>query len=128
MILIDSYGWIEYFADGPLAEKYASYIEKADSENTVTPTIVIYEVYKRIKSIKGEQKALEAYAQISQTKVIELTTSISLKAADTSITLNLGMADSIIIATAKTHNAEILTSDQHLKKLDGVKFINEQKE
>ena len=124
MILIDSYGWIEYFADGPLAESYAAFIEKADTEKTVTPTIVIYEVYRKIKSMRGEQKALEAYAQMSRTKIVELTSLISLKAADISITLNLGMADSIIVATAKAYNTDIVTSDEHLKNIERVKFIN----
>ena len=123
MILIDSYGWIEYFADGPLAESYAAFIEKADAEKTVTPTIVVYEVYRRIKSAKGEQKALEAYAQMSRTRIVELTSSISLRAADISITLNLGMANSIIAATARAHNAEIVTSDEHLKSVEKVRFI-----
>ena len=126
MILIDSYGWIEYFADGPLAESYAAFVEKADAETTVTPTIVIFEVYRRIKSMKGEQKALEAYAQMSLTKIVELTSPISLDAADISITLNLGLADSIIVATAKAYDAEIITSDEHLKSLEGVKIIAKQ--
>jgi predicted nucleic acid-binding protein len=124
LILIDSYGWIEYFSDGPLADSYAPYIEKADAEKTVTPTIVIYEVYKKIKNARGEQKALEAYAQMSRTRIIELTSDISLKAADISIVLNLGMADSIIVATAKECNAEIVTTDEHLKNVERVKFIN----
>ncbi len=123
MILIDSYGWIEYFAEGPLADNYATYIEKANAENTITPTIIVYEVYKKIKTTRDEQKALEAYAQISQTKIIELTSPLSLEAADISLTANLGMADSIIVATAKAYNAEIITSDEHLKNMKGVKFI-----
>ena len=124
MILIDSYGWIEYFAEGPLADAYATYIEKANAENTITPTIVIYEVYKKIKTTRDEQKALEAYAQISQTKIIELTSPLSLEAADISLTANLGMADSIIVATARAYNAEIITSDEHLKSMKGAKFIS----
>jgi len=123
-ILIDSYGWIEYFADGPLAESYAPYVEKADAENTVTPAVVVYEVYKKIKNAKGEQKALEAYAQMSRTKIVEPTSVLALKAADISIALNLGMADSIILATAKEHNAQIITSDQHLKSQKQVKHIS----
>lgn len=123
MILIDSYGWIEYFADGPLADRYAAFIEEADAENTVTPTVVVFEVYKRIKSVKGEQKALEAYAQMSCTKIVELTGPLSLEAADISLTTGLGMADSIIVATAKAYNAEIITSDEHLKDIEGVRFI-----
>lgn len=123
MILIDSYGWIEYFAEGPLADNYATYIEKANAENTITPTIIVYEVYKKIKTTRDEQKALEAYAQIAQTKIIELTSPLSLEAADISLTANLGMADSIIVATAKAYNAEIITSDEHLTSMKGVKFI-----
>ena len=124
MILIDSYGWIEYFGDGPLADSYAVFIEKADEKGTVTPTIVIYEVYRKIKGVKGEEKALEAYAQMSQTRIVDLTSSLCLEAADISMSLNLGMADSIIVATAKAYNAQIITSDEHLKKVDQVKFIS----
>lgn len=123
MILIDSYGWIEYFAEGPLADSYAAYIEEADAENTITPTVIVYEVYKKIKTTGDEQKALEAYSQISRTKIVELTSSISLEAADISLTANLGMADSIILATAKAYDAEVITSDEHLKSVKGVKFI-----
>jgi predicted nucleic acid-binding protein len=124
LILIDSYGWIEYFGDGPLADSYAVFIEKADEKETVTPTIVIYEVYRKIKSIRGEEKALEAYAQMSRTKIVDLTSSLCLEAADISMNLNLGMADSIIVATAKAYNAQIVTSDEHLKKIDRIKFIS----
>ncbi len=124
MILIDSYGWIEYFGEGPLADSYAVFIENADAKGTVTPTVVVYEVYKKIKSIKGEEKALEAYAQMSRTKIVDLTSALCLEAADISMNLKLGMADSIILATAKTYRAQIVTSDQHLKNVDGVKFIS----
>lgn len=124
MILIDSYGWIEYFTEGALADSYAPYVEKIDGENYITPTIVVYEVYRKIKNLQGEQKALEAFSQISRTRIVELTSAISLKAADVSINLKLGTADAIILATAQECNAEIVTSDKHLKDLERVKYIN----
>jgi len=123
LILIDSYGWLEYFLEGPLADKYARYIEEANEENCVTPTVVVYEVYKRVRSIRGEQNALEAYSQITRTKIIELTSQIALEAAEISLSANIGMADSIVIATAKAHNAEVMTSDKHLKDFKECKFI-----
>ena len=89
----------------------------------VTPTIVIYEVYKKIKSVKGEEKALEAYAQMSLTKIMDLTSSLSLKAADIRIKKEIPMADAIVAATAADCGAQILTSDQHFRKLEGIKFI-----
>ena len=123
MILIDSYGWLEYFLDGPLAEKYAKAIEQANDKDYVTPTIVVYEVYKRIRSIQGEQSALEAYAQITHTKIVELTSQIALEAAEISLSKNLGMADALILATARASKAEILTSDKHLKDFKETRFI-----
>lgn len=125
MILIDSYGWIEYFSDGPLADSYAPFVEEASSENTVTPTVVVYEVYKRIKVAKGEERALEACAQIFRTRIVELTDSIAIAAADISLSMGLGMADSIVLATGRAYGAEVVTSDEHLRGVNGVRFLGE---
>jgi len=122
-MLIDSYGWIEYFTDGPLAERYAPYIEGANEENTITPTIILYEVYKKVKRSRGEGEALEAYAQLSRTRITPLTEDIAMKAADISLEFKLGMADAIIVATAETYDAVIVSSDKHLRGLRNVEFI-----
>jgi predicted nucleic acid-binding protein len=53
----------------------------------------------------------------------ELTSSLSLKAADISIKMGIAMADAIVAATASDCGAQILTSDQHFKKIDTVKFV-----
>ena len=124
MILIDSYGWIEYFAEGPLAKRYSSYIESAKKENTVTPTIVVFEVYRKLKREKGEQKALEAYVQMSETNIIPLDGRISLLAADTSIANRLSTTDAIILATAKEFDAKIITSDIHFQRFPNVELIH----
>ena len=123
MNLIDSYGWIEYFTDGPLADKYAPYLLNANEKNTVTPSIVVYEVYKRLKKEKGEEVALEASAQIMRTQVIPLDEESALRAADISLSHDLAMADAIVYSTAKTYSAQLVTSDSHLKNLKGTRFI-----
>lgn len=46
MNVIDSSGWLEYFADGPNAGFFADAIE--DTEHLIVPVITIYEVFKRI--------------------------------------------------------------------------------
>lgn len=123
-VLVDSYGWIEYFGEGPLADKYARYIEKANISSYITPSVVLYEVYKKIRREKTEDKALEAYAYIvSYTKIIPLDEKTALDAAEKSLEFGLGMADAIITATADNNNAKIVTSDKHLKELDDVAYI-----
>lgn len=123
MKLIDSFGWIEYFSDGPLASKYAPYVEDVNENNTVTPTVVIYEVYKRLKKEKGEQVALEAYAQITRSKLVPLDDALALGAADTSLKTGLAMADAIVFTTAKSFSADLVTSDPDLKGLEGVHLV-----
>jgi predicted nucleic acid-binding protein len=108
---------------GPRAKRYSSYVESAKKENTVTPTIVIFEVYRKLKRERGEQKALEAYVQMSETNIVPLDDRISLLAADASITRGLSMADAIIFATAKEHNAKIITSDSHFEGVPNVELI-----
>ena len=122
--IIDSYGWIEYFSEGKSVKEYASYIERAEPENFITPTIILYEVYKKIRSIYNEEKAMEAVAHIKYTtQLIDLKDNLAISAAETSLNQKLPMADAIIFTTAKNYNAKVITSDDHFKGLDSVIFI-----
>ncbi|MBI4167885.1 MAG: type II toxin-antitoxin system VapC family toxin [Candidatus Aenigmarchaeota archaeon] len=122
--MVDSYGWIEFFATKDKNNKYTAYIEKANPKEYITPSIVIYEVYKKIKMEAGEEKALEACAYImSNTSVAHLTEKLALEAADFSIALGMAMADSIVVATAKANSAKIITGDEHFRKLENVELI-----
>jgi predicted nucleic acid-binding protein len=122
MILIDSCGWLEYFSDGPLAEKYFAYLKK--TKEVITPSIVLYEVYKKIKKERKEESALMAAAMIQETQIVPLSDFIALTAADISLACSLPMADAIVYATGKLKNANIITSDIHFKKLKNVVFID----
>lgn len=44
--VVDSSGWIEYFADGPNADFFEAAI--VDASSLVVPSISIYEVFKRL--------------------------------------------------------------------------------
>lgn len=122
MYLIDSSGWIEFFTGSPLTEKYAKYFKNLTK--IVTPTIVLYEVYKKIKLERTEEEALLAVSQINKTSVIQLDESIALSAADLSLQHSLPMADAIVYATAVEKNCRVITGDTHFKKLDKVIFIS----
>lgn len=121
MILIDSCGWIEFLSDGDKAEDYADYF--AEIESIITPTIVIYEVIKKVLKERGEEAAVMVAAQMNCTKIIDLTESLSLLAVDLSVKHNLPMADAIVYATAKASECCVVTSDKHFKELENVIFI-----
>ena len=123
-VLIDSYGWIEYFSEGPKANKYAKYVDVANTSQYITPSIILYEVYKKIKATKGEDMALKAISYIIHyTTIIAIDKKISLNAAEISLKTRLSMADAIIKAVAEERNAKIITSDEHLKNFSDVIFI-----
>jgi len=122
-VLVDSCGWIEYFGGGPLADKYEPYVAKSGRETHYTSTIILYEVFKRMSKL-SEKKALEACASIiSSTNVMMVDEKVALLAADLSVKHGLSVSDAIIKATADLCGAQIVTSDEHLGKLKGVKLI-----
>jgi predicted nucleic acid-binding protein len=121
VIVVDSSGWIEYFTEGPNARRYGRYLEKPS--DLVTPTIVLYEVYKLIKRERTEEEALLAAAQIQKTRMVPLSESLSLAAADLSLERRLAMADAIVYATAQAEGAELVTGDRDLKGLPGVTYL-----
>lgn len=118
MILVDSVGWIEFFTDGPLAASYAKHLQ-ATSE-IIVPTVVLYEVYKKVKRERNEDEALTAVVKMNKGKVVALTEELSLSAADVSLHYHLPMADSIVYATALQEGAPLVTSDREFKDLPSV--------
>jgi len=123
LISVDSYGWVERFTDGPKAAAYNQIIDGVKPAELVTSVVVLYEVYKKVKKLKGEETALEAVAALSQTKVVPIDQTLSLEAADYSLEHNLHFADALVYATARQSSAPLYTSDEDLRALKDVVFI-----
>jgi predicted nucleic acid-binding protein len=121
MNVVDSSGWLEYFADGPNAGFFAPTIQKLDE--LIVPTVSIYEVFKRVIQQKDESLALRAVALMEQGKVVELDASIALRAAKLSLELKLPMADSLMLATAHVFGAVLWTQDSDFENMEGVRYI-----
>lgn len=121
MNVVDSSGWLEYFADGPNAPFFSRPLQK--TEELIVPTITIYEVFKAILRQRNESDALQAVALMQQGLVVDLTASISILSAKTSIEYRIPMADSIILATARLYEATIWTQDSDFKGIDGIQYV-----
>jgi predicted nucleic acid-binding protein len=121
MNIVDSSGWLEYFAEGSNAEFFAPAIE--DTKNLLVPVICIYEVFKKILLQSGVSAAQTNISDMKLGKIIEIDESLALSAAKISFDLKLPMADSLILATARANDAILWTQDEHFKDLDGVKYI-----
>lgn len=121
MNVVDSSGWLEYLSDGENADFFA--VPIGDAGNLVTPTICMYEIFKRVLSIFGEEKALNVMGTIVFGHTVELSRDLAIESARISSESKLAMADSIILATAHAYSATLWTQDAHFKDMEGVKYI-----
>lgn len=121
MNVVDSSGWLEYFADAENADFFAEPIERTAS--LIVPTVSIYEVFKHVLREESRSKALEAAAYMKQGRVVDLNASLAIEAASTSHEVKIPMADSMILTTARAHDAELWTQDVDFEGIDDVRYI-----
>ncbi len=121
MNIVDSSCWLEYFANGKNADVFEPVITAVDE--LLVPTIVLYEVFKKVLQQKDETEALKAIAILHQGTIVELSNSIAINAAKISYEHKLPMADSVILATAREYNALLWTQDEHFESMEKVKYI-----
>jgi len=120
MNVVDSSGWLEYFADGPNAEFFAEPIETV--ADLIVPVISLYEVFKRVLQQRDEGAALQAVALMRQGRVVDLSEALALSAARLSVEHRLPMADSLMLATARRFEAVLWTQDSDFDGIAGVRF------
>jgi predicted nucleic acid-binding protein len=121
MNLVDSSGWLEYLSSGNQSAVFASVIQNTDE--LIISVINKYEVYKKLIHDTDEKKALETIAAMYNGRVIPVTDTIAMSAAEISINHHLPMADSILLATAQSEDAILWTMDAHFKDIPGVKYF-----
>jgi len=121
MNIVDSCGWLEYFADGPNADFFAPAVEYVSE--LLVPSISLYEVFKRVLQQRTEGEALQAVATMMQGEVIALDERVALDAARLSLELKMPMADSVILTTARLRGAVVWTQDSDFEGFEDVKYI-----
>jgi toxin FitB len=105
MNVVDSSAWLEYFADGPNADDFAGAIQ--DAASLVVPSITLFEVFKRVRMQRDSEVALRAVSQMRRGTVVDLDADLAIAAADLSADLGMALADSVILATARAHDATV---------------------
>jgi predicted nucleic acid-binding protein len=120
MNVVDSSAWLEYLAAGPNAAYFAAAIE--NTAELIVPTLILYEVFKRIVQQRSENEALQVIAVMQQGRIADLDPRTALSAARISIDHQLPMADSVILATARLNNALLWTQDSHFEGIPNAKY------
>lgn len=119
--VVDSSGWLEYFADAQNANFFAKAIENID--DLIVPSISILEVFKHVLRHRSEKEAFTSIECMLQGTVIDLDIELSLNAAKLGVQHKIPLADSIILATGLAHHATIWSQDNDFEGLPNVKYI-----
>ena len=116
-LVLDSSCWLEFFADTPRADLFASAIDSA--EQLIVPVLTVYEVAKKLAREAGDEVATSALSLMQRGRIVPIDLSLALEAAVN----GLPLADSFIYATAQRHAAELWTQDSHFEGMPGVRYF-----
>jgi len=119
---MDSYAWLEYFMGSDAGGKVKEIIDsKADEK--LTPSICLAETYAKILKAEDEEKAELRRAFIkSRSALVPLTEDLAVEAAKTDVAMKRkvqgwGLADSIVLSTARNRKGKVVTGDPHFRGL-----------
>ena len=129
--IIDTYAWIEYFKASEMGKAAKEFIE---SEQSVTPTIVVSEISRKLRkdievgneTIEGRLRRLEFIRATS--RIVDLDFEIAVEAGGISEELKVeakgwGLADSIVLCIARSLKGKVVTGDEHFRHLNDVVFL-----
>ncbi len=124
--VLDSHAWIEYFKGTKNGEKVKNFLE---NQPCVTPSIVIAELSDKYSRDNNDfQKQIDFI--LGKSNVIGLNTKLAIDAGKIKQIVrkkcknNFGLADAIILATAREQNGKVVTGDHHFKELKNVEFLD----
>jgi len=120
--IVDSYAWLEYFT-GTEAGRKVKVIIDSETDEKLTPSICLAEIYAKILKTEDEEKAELRRAFIkSRSALVPLDEEVAVEAAKADAVMKKkvqgwGLADSIVLSTARNRNGKIVTGDPHFRGL-----------
>ena len=119
-VVLDSFAWIEYFNGTSAGEKVRNLLETG---GVVTPAIVVAEFSENHKRLNREFAPKYDFVK-ARTRIVPLEEELARVAGELNFerkkrVKGWGMADSIILATARRTGSRRVTGDPHFKDLMG---------
>lgn len=124
VIVFDTFAWIEYFLDTKNAKTIENYLENDD---VITPSIVLLELSYKADNENWDFKKFLRFIKV-KSRILGFNEVFVLRFSEIYNNVKkqvrgIGIADCIILTTAKLNNAKILTGDPHFKNMENVIFL-----
>ena len=120
-VVVDTSAWIVWALETPVVDALKPVFPSR--ERCIVPTLVQYELAKWLLREKGDDEADRFIEFTMMCRVVPLDTRLALLAAEFAPQHRLAMADSVIYATARDLDADLLTCDAHFENLPGVVYF-----
>lgn len=120
MNVVDSCGWLEFFAGGSNKEFFRAPLQ--DTTRLIVPSMVVFEVCRRTLVLADDATARRVFEFMQQGQIVTLDEENMFQAALNAAKHKLAMADAIIWQTARVHQAKLYTQDVDLRGLPSVQF------
>ena len=121
MIVVDTSAWIEWLLSTRTSTTIEQYLPRPDT--WLVPTIVQLELSRTLTRDVRESLAKTVIAFTKHCRIVPLDTDIAIAAAKACRNHKLATADAVIFATARAHDAELLTCDRDFENLPGVIYV-----
>jgi predicted nucleic acid-binding protein len=117
-VVLDSFAWIEYFNGTSAGEKVQNFLETG---RAVTPAIVVAELSEKHKRLNRDFGPKYDFVK-ARTSIVPFEEELARVAGELNFerkkkVKGWGMADSIILATARRAGSRIVTGDPHFRDL-----------
>ena len=121
-VLLDSWCWVEYLDGTEVGKKIENYLEV--EETPFISVINLAEVYKHYLSTHKENEA-DGFVSFMMSRcfIIPVEPNMALNAAKINSQKKWGLGDSLIYASAKAHNLQLVSGDPHFKKEKEVVYL-----
>ncbi|NJC07368.1 type II toxin-antitoxin system VapC family toxin [Polymorphobacter fuscus] len=119
--VLDSSGWIEWLSGGPGAAHFGPLIAVPDQ--MIVPAITIYETLRWALAKADADRTQRLAVRMQLSRVVDLDVNLAVAAANFAHQGKMGMADSMIYATAQRFGAELWTQDADFEGLPGVRYF-----
>lgn len=118
LYVVDAAGWLDYLTEDSKAAAFGHYLEAESS--VVVPSLVIFEVYRHLAKHRGRTLADRFVSQAMHHRVAPFDETVALAAAQLSLDHRLTGTAAVLYATARLHQAHLVTADTRLRGLPGV--------
>lgn len=120
-VVYDTRFFVEYYYSAREDVQRKMKLDLTTNKNRFVSVISLHEIYRLTLSKEGRETAKLRVSLISKDfRVVDVTPSIALKAAEIRHGLALPMADSLIAATSLVLDCICVSDDPHFEKVEGL--------